>query len=372
MDYKATASAAAMEKSSPRRTLIQLLPRLKPERCGISDQAVLLARELKDGFGIDSAFIVLNSDERCNVSQPVIYCRASNLLESCLELTQGRDGAVLAHVSGYGYSADGAPTLLAEGVEEVKRSGLFCTAAYFHETFASGWPWNSAFWHSRRQQTALRKLVACCQLIVTNTSSYAEWLGRASQLEGEALVELLPVYSAAGETDTPVPFSRRNAAMAVFGLPGTRIKAYRKIAEWDNLADALGIEEIYDIGPECETPSELNGIRVRSLGLLSVQDLAAAFRQARFGFTNYHRNWLGKSSVFASYCAQGLVPVMAEPFSGQAEGLRDGVHVVSVRTAEAACKAGLEKCGHAAWSWYRSHSVHVHAARYARWMRESQ
>lgn len=355
-----------------RADFIQVVPQLAPGRNGVSDHATELARSLHREFGIDSAFVVINSHEKCDAPYAFIERPASRLLESCLELTHGRGGAVLVHVSGYGYSPDGAPTLLADALEKMRTDGRFRIAVYFHELYASGPPWRSAFWYSRRQKRALRKLIANSGLILTNTTRYVEWVESGSENGRGAPVELLQVFSTTGEADELPSFDRRSSAMVVFGLPATRKLAYRRIAESGELPRKLGIEEIHDIGPESVQPSEVNGVRVKRIGLLPVQEVGAAFSQARFGFVVHPWYFLGKSSVFASYCAQGLVPVMAEGFSGESEGLRDGVHVVSAQTAEAARKSGLERCGLAARSWYMNHGVRVHAARYAKWVREGR
>src|SRR5579863_4687131 len=99
--------------------LIQVVPQLQPGRSGVSDHATQLASSLKS-FGIESGFVVLNSERKCDAPYNFIECSAGRLLESCLELTRGLGGAILVHMSGYGYSPDGAPTLLAEALQRVR------------------------------------------------------------------------------------------------------------------------------------------------------------------------------------------------------------------------------------------------------------
>src|SRR5579863_1250839 len=125
--------------------LIQVVPRLTPTRCGVSDHAIALASELKASCGIDSAFVVLHSDERAEVPYPVAHCPQERLLDACIDLSGNRPTAVLVHLSGYGYSADGAPSLLATALKRVKANGRFRIAVFFHELHASGMPWTSAF-----------------------------------------------------------------------------------------------------------------------------------------------------------------------------------------------------------------------------------
>jgi hypothetical protein len=363
-----SSSLKAQVSSATHPLLIQVVPRLIPGRCGVSDQAVFLARELKEAFAIDSAFVVLNSNERSDLPYLVAHCLPSQLLETCLKLTEGRPGAMLIHMSGYGYSADGAPTLLAESLETVRGSGQFRIAVFFHETFASGPPWKSAFWHSHRQQKALRRIIAQSGLNATSTGRHVEWLGRESRKQGGFPIELMPVFSAAGETDALLPFNERKPVMLVFGLAGTRRTAYQMLGMAGNLVGILGIQEILDVGPECDCPSNVSGIRVKRMGLVPAEQLPVIFAQAQFGFVTHEWFCLGKSSVFAGYCAQGTIPVLTGPFPEESDGLREGVHVVSPRTAGAARDSGWESCSRAAWTWYNGHRLHAHAELYAKWM----
>lgn len=356
---------------SPRPMLIQVLPRLLPGRCGVSDTALVLAAQLRDAFGIRAGFVVLNSYERWTVPYAATYCPPEKLLDSCVEMTQGRPAAILVHVSGYGYSSDGAPTQLAEALETVKANGHFPIAAYFHENFASGPPWRSAFWYNRRQKKALRRIIAQCGLIVTNIARHAEWLACESRILGGVLVEQMPVFSTVGETEELAPFEARNPAMVVFGLAGGRRAAYQRLAAARELVRNLGIEEILDIGPEIDLPSEVSGVRVKRIGWLSIEELRTAFSRSQFGFVTHDWFCLGKSSVFASYCAQGTIPVLTGPFPEEADGLKDGVHVVTPRSAEAVRSSGWEACSRSAWNWYRGHRLEVHAARYATWLGET-
>lgn len=352
------------------RLLIQVVPQLKPGQCGVSDHAILLARELKSAFGIESAFVVLNSDARCSLPHSVVHCAPEGLLAACLTLSRGRPGALLVHLSGYGYSPDGAPTLLAEALRNVKSDGRLPVAVYFHELFATGLPWTPAFWHSHRQRKALRRIAEECDLHVTNIQRHADWLEIDPVRRPTACVELLPVFSTVGEAPERTPFAQREPAIAIFGLLGTRRNAYTELSSLAGMLSRLGIREILDIGPQFAAPSELNGIPVRCMGSLPAADVVKRLSQTRFGFLSYPSFCLAKSGVFAAYCAQGVIPVIATPFSQEEDGLRDGVHVLSPRTVMAAQASGLEQCSEAAWLWYSKHRLHAHAATYARWFDE--
>jgi len=353
------------------RRLIQVVPRLQPTRCGVSDHALALASELRTSYGIDSAFVVLNSDERCDLPYPVTHCAPHQLLNACIAFSGSQPAAILVHLSGYGYSADGAPTFLAEALEKVKADGRFRVAVFFHELFATGMPWKSAFWYSQRQKRAVRRIAEACDLLVTNTRNYVDWLNRETVWQSASPIQYLPVFSHVGEAQQHVPLADRDLVMAVFGLGGTRQNAYRDLSALGTMLQQLGIQEILDIGPEFEAPGELHGIPVKRMGVLAATEIARQFSRSTFGFLSYPHMPLAKSGVFAGYCAHGVIPVIARHFPGQVDGLEDGVHVLSPRTATAAQASGLDPCSIAAWRWYSGHRLHDHAAIYARWMDES-
>jgi hypothetical protein len=357
-----------MVRTSP--LLIQVVPRLQPGRCGVTDHVIPLAEELKAAFGIDTAFVVLNSEERCELEFPAAYCRPDRLLASSLALSGNEPCAMLVHVSGYGYSANGAPTLLAKALNELSNSGRFSIATFFHELYASGPPWRSAFWHEPRQKAAIREIAKLCDLIVTNIEQHARWLESETQRKPGVTVQVLPVLSTIGETQDRTPVAERAPKMAIFGLAATRRKAYRELSELAGLLHTLGVEEIVDIGADCGVGSELAGIPVERMGELPATEVAALLARAKYGFLSYSPISLAKSSIFAAYCAQGTVPVIATPFDGPIDGLSDGVHVLSPKTAQGSLASGLDRCSMEARAWYDKHRISVHAAAYARWLNQ--
>ncbi len=354
--------------SSTDRLLIQVVAQLMPERCGVSDHAILLARELEAAFAIRTAFVVLNSSEPCNLPYPRVYCPPSKLLEACISLSNGRFAALLVHCSGYGYARDGAPSPLAEALEQVRKNGRFRIAAYFHELYATGMPWKSAFWYTRRQQQVVRRIAAASDPIATNSTRHRDWLQREA-IHGDApAVRLLPMFSNVGESQETPTLRGRRPALVIFGLAGTRRKAYARLKSLPMLLHTLGVEEIVDVGPELAVAREIHGIPIRPLGVLAAPALAEVLSHSMFGFVQHKPFGLAKSGVFAGSCALGVIPVIAEPFSGEVDGLKDGVQVLSPKTAGAAKNGGLEQCSAAAWKWYLEHRLHVHAAEYAAWM----
>ena len=351
-----------------KRQLIQVLSKLTPVRCGDSDNAIALAGELERSFGVETCYAVLNSNERCELANRVVYCSPSELLESVVRLSGGMQAALLVHLSGYGYSSDGAPTLLANALEQVRASGKFRIAVMVHETIATGMPWSSAFWYSHRQKVAVLKVCEQADLLLTNTEHHANWLRKNLAEHTAVPLHVLPVISNIGEAETLVPFEQRKPALCVFGLPPIRERAYAQLRSLPKLLERLGVTEIVDIGRACECPVEVGGVATRKLGVLENAELAKVISESKFGFVQHESIGLAKSGVFAAFCAYGAIPVIQHSFSGTKDGLRDGVELISPKTAGLAQESGLEKCSAAAWAWYRKHRLQVHAPIYALWL----
>ena len=346
--------------------MIQVVPQLKPGRCGVSDHAVSLARELQSSFGVIAAFVVLNSIRSCDLPYPQIYCPPSELHAACQTLARSKPAAIITHVSGYGYSADGAPTGLADALEDISRDAQFSSAAYYHELFAPEWrPWKSAFWYEARQKRAILRIARSSKVIVTNTSQNASWIRDHAALPALTSVLAVAMFSNVGESDVLPTFDTRRRAMVIFGLAHTRRRSYERLLRMGETLEKLQIEEIVDIGPELDVPGSVSGIKVRPEGILPAPDLAAVLSQSMFGFVQHKPVGLAKSGVFAGFCAFGTIPVVATPFSEEIDGLQDGVQVISSKTASLALSRGLEHCSSSAWQWYRAHRVFEHAAVYA-------
>lgn len=351
--------------------LIQVLPKLEPGKCGVSDQAVLIANELRSAFGIETGFLVLNSTELANVPFPMECCQPSHLLDRCRKLCSERPSALLVHLSGYGYSADGAPRLLADALEQVQASSRIPIAIYVHELYAKGMPWTKTFWYSRRQRKAVIRVIESADLLVTSTSSRVEWIERVPKRLSHASIRQLPVISGAGETERWPAYAGREPGMIIFGRPGTRLYGYRRLCSAHGMLQRLGVTHILDVGQECDSPKKVGGIPVKRMGPQPEKTLAEMFSRVGFGFVPYPPGELAKSSVFASFSAHGTIPVVLDSFFGEIDGLIDGVHMASPRTARSIRSAGLESCSRAVWAWYDAHRLRVHAELYSEWLRQA-
>ena len=181
---------------------------------------------------------------------------------------------------------------------------------------------------------------------------------RAMLPPGRDAVEALPVFSNLGEMDVPLPPERRQRRMVVFGTRTWREAVYRQHAD-DLLAACrhLGIESVLDVGAPLPSPPSGLPIPFAAHGLLRVEDAPAVFGESLAGFFTYPTPYLGKSGIFAAYCAHGLVPVTTtDNRRPNGDGLRAGTHYLL------GPEGGVpDEVARAAHAWYREHRLQVHA-----------
>ncbi len=323
-------------------SLVQIVPNLSSQADGVAQMARALARGL-EAVGLATRF-VSGSD----------VFGDSTRLKATLE-----SGPVLLHYVGYGYHADGCPNWLVEGIEGWRNESGGRLLVLFHEVFATGPPWSRTFWFSPSQRAIARRLAQACDRAVTSLEAYATLLrpwraGRST--------EVWPVVSPFVEPGTVEPLSTRHSTLLVLGGPGNRQRMYRSHGGPLRAAcEALGIEEVLDVGPTPERQQRLPGFR--AIGPLGDAAVGQLLLEARAGLVSYPAGFFAKSTVAAAYCAHGLLPVCLVP-SSSSEGLVEGRHYWSPGSSSQI--GDQEQVARDARAWYLGHGLEIQAKWYAR------
>lgn len=273
-------------------SIVQIVPSLPPPLEGVGSYALTLAQALSARCGIESSF----------VSAATLPVKTPEGLRAAL--TPG--ATVLLHYVGYGYHPRGCPDWLVDALEGW--TGRLVTI--FHEVWATGPPWTSSFWLSPRQRRLAGRLARRSDGLLTSMALYRRRLLRHSP-DREAVV--MPVFSTVGEPEQPPPLRGRAPRLVLFGSPGTRARAYRHLAAaLERTCETLGLTEIQDIGPRAEgVPDTVAGRPVRRLGPLADAEVSRLLLESVAGFVSYPASFLPKSTIFAAYCAHGMLPVSA-------------------------------------------------------------
>ena len=359
--------------------LIHLVPRLPPEMCGVGDYATLVGGKIEALHGdVSCAYIacghrrseaVINSDKRRDItgrSDPSALWRAVKELSG----NTAGDTTIILHYSGYGYTHSGAPIWLADAIERRPTGSSACRiVTFFHELYATGRPWERAFWTSGRQQAVARRIAQASDSLLTNREQSARWL-EAQTGRSTGSVRHLPICSNVGEM-AELPDRSAGEPMAVlFG--GVRFKQSfltRQVAETIAACRGLGVELLVDIG----TPAQVDrarfqraGIRVEQTGWLPAEDVSRLFRRCQFAFVDYFPEYAAKSGVLAAAAAHGAPTIFPRDIRGNPDGLWSGKQYLELGTVAVenpeANRRRLPTISQSIHEWYASHSIDRHAA----------
>lgn len=301
---------------------------------------------------------------------------AHSLLDRILSLADADAGAkgnhpstfsLLLHFSGYGYERRGLCFWLLREVEQAKaRLGdRLRVVTMFHELFASGPPWRSAFWLSALQARIARKLARMSDVIWTNTGSHGRWLRK--QVGPSTPVTVQPVFSTVGEPEQLAPASGRELSLVVFGSPSTRRRALDALPPYVESLERHGITEIIEVGTGEASPWTTTVLKPHFLGRLEKPDLRALLERSAFGLIEYPTDCLGKSTVFAAYAAHGCVSINVAQAADDSDGLQAGVHFANLSrdTAISNHEYSREAMASAARTWYEPNSLPRQATAFA-------
>jgi len=268
------------------------------------------------------------------------------------------EGDILLHFSGYGYQSRGVPTWLVQRLRQLK-SKPRRVGVYFHELFASGPPWRSAFWlHVVQRQIAV-DLVRLADFWMTNRQSSETWLNRHSSRVPRAL---LPVISNVGEPELITVRDKRK--VVVFGGAASRALAYQAMDEkfWKWCVE--GGFEVHDVGPAIAPRLEQQLRETRDIhwhGLLPAHEVSRVLVDASYGVLRYATVEVAKSGIFAAYCAHGICPVLLAPSYPVHDGLRANEHYIAGASALGPHAPNARQIGMQAREWYLPHRAEAHA-----------
>ncbi|QNA83246.1 hypothetical protein G4G27_03915 [Sphingomonas sp. So64.6b] len=363
-------------------TLIQIVPRRSISPEGVGDYARLIAEKLLRDHDIRTVFISgspLPPDEQLHDEWETLELAersAGALLETLDRVARGASVPILLHLSAYGYQRKGVPLWLVKGLECWHReNSALPLVTIFHELYATGPIWSSAFWVGPLQAWVARRIQRISTAGIATTGPYAalldHWHGGQ---RGSAIT--LPVFSTIGDLEDTVPATERSASLAIFGRAGIYDAVYReRVAQIEAFVTANKIGEIVDMGGRTEQPPAMIGAaRVRSIGQASIATLRKELGGARFGLLDYDADRLAKSTIFAAYCAHGAIPICLSEATGTNDGLRPGENYLKLGESDkipVMDNTALGALQQAAKNWYQPHSLKGSADVIDRLLRQS-
>ncbi|HKP03058.1 MAG TPA: hypothetical protein VJU77_06780 [Chthoniobacterales bacterium] len=304
-----------------RDTVLQIVPRLPGTFDGVGDHALNLAKALSANHGITTTFLVA---EKTAVESKEGYAVISGIdSNSPVELAR-KYAHVILHYVNYGYQPRGVPFKLRSFVRKLRGElgGRWVTT--FHEIYASGPPWKSAFWLRPFQVKIARDLIDASTACVVSNAPIEKVI---HAYDAEKKVYLLPIMSNFGEPDLDDFEAASPARWVICG--GTAL-----------IARSLGwFEEMQALIPKSFAPEQLEivggredisirttlerlsrgqpGLSCQYYPEIAPQAASEILRRSCFALLDYFgagKVWPGmvlKSSVFAGLCAHGIVPILS-------------------------------------------------------------
>jgi hypothetical protein len=357
-----------------RDTVLQIVPRLPGTLDGVGDYALNLAKALTADHAITTTFLVAEktsvpSRDGYEVISGWSRDSSSRLAEKCAH--------VILHYVNYGYQARGVPFGLRTFARQLRSrlAGQWLTT--FHELYASGPPWKSAFWLRPFQVKIAQDLVDLSTSCVVSNPLIEKTI---HAYDAGKKVYLQPVMSNLGEPSLE-SFSASPKRWTICG--GTALVA-RSLHSFEQMQplipEAFAPEHLDVIGGRNDSAiaarlqrltRDRPGVTYRYHPEVTSQRASELLRQSSFGWLDYFgagRVWPGmvlKSGVFAALCAHGAVPLLShgeEPISLKGDSL-PGPYYMTSGVANFPEPEKLREMQQAIYAWYHVHADSRQAAR---------
>lgn len=207
-----------------------------------------------------------------------------------------------------------------------------------------------------------RVLAKIADEILTNTFAFQSQLSKWVKPQP---VTRIANFSTIGEPKKIPSLSDRSQSLIIFGLPAARNRIYNKFAnELIQCCQILNIKEIYDVGPKREniqiTSSSISGVNIIEFGAISHEKISELMLSSLAGFIDYNPfpGCLGKSTIFAAFCAHGLIPICSQYNACEPDGLEVNKHyLIADATLKNIKTTQLQSLADNANLWYQTHTL---------------
>ena len=344
-------------------TLLQIVPKVPGGIDGVGDHALTIAKKLRDKFGCDTVFATFKTSSAGNPGAFEVLS-----LDGLLDDSSRKYDHTLLHYVNYGFQKRGVPFRLLSILRALRRQHRGKLLTIFHELYASGPPWTSAFWLQPLQVHLAKSVGHLSDACIVSSDNFRRELER---MVPNAHVELHPVPSGIGEPSlSPDQIGDRDPhRWAIFGGTALVERSLRSLGQLlPRIPDSIAPRKLFVLGGE-DNPvarSLLIDLAVESdyRPHIAAADASEILKTCSFGWFNYfHRpdvetSVILKSSAFASACAHGVIPVF--PHRGSAVSLDadrlPGPFFVAPDRSEIPGARDRAKIAADIYNWYRRHA----------------
>jgi hypothetical protein len=348
-------------------TLLQIVPRVPGGLDGVGDYALTIAEKLRTKFRCTTFFATFKTSSAENAAGFEVLP-----LDGLLDDASRKCDHILLHYVNYGFQKRGVPFRLLSILHELRRRHHGKLVTIFHELYASGLPWTSAFWLQPLQIHLAKSVGRLSDACVASSDNFRRELQR---MVPNAYVELHPVPSGLGEPSlSPNQIADRDphcwAIIGGTGLAERSLRSFRQLLA--RIPDSIAPRKLFVLGgaENQATRSLLGDLAVDSdyRPRIAAADASEILNTCSFAWFNYfHRpdvetSVILKSSAFAAACAHGVIPVF--PHRGSAISLDGdllpGPFFVEPDRCEIPDTQARPQIAADIYAWYQRHATSEH------------
>lgn len=346
-----------MTDPSPTQVL-QIVPRLPPQICGVGDYATHLAVEWRKQPGLRAMFA--SADAGAQPEDPDARCFSDRGADAFLPFCSPAPSGIVLHYSGYGFARRGAPLWLPRALRRLKEAAPRARLlTVFHELYASGPVTSSAWWLQPFQKLAAARIAALSDELQTSCEVMRDVFHRLPGCDSRD-IRLAAIFSNFGEPLQTIPLGERERNLVMFTSNAAAVDKKRL---WEQISVALKVHQIDKltlIGRHLEVPAEIPAV-VDAKGLLPAGEVEEVLRRSTFGYVALSPYLLGKSGIFAAFAAHGLVPLIPTGEDRLPDGFQQGRHFLAAGGAAVSGRE-LMAISVSLHTWYQSHRISTTAA----------
>ncbi len=354
-----------------RRRLLQIIPRAPDDCGGVGDYALQLAGRLRESYDIESTFVSAAPATSSSTAENFELLSPLRTVSKTIDAP----GALLLHYVNYGYNPRGIPSRLPTVLRRLTNAGGARLVTIFHELYAAGSWRRSAFWLGPLQKQIARSIADLSDAAIVSNETQGAQLER---LAPGTRVSVQPVMSNFGEPAlTRADLAGRDPHRWVI-CGGTELIQRSLHSMLQNIAhipqpysprelavvggtDSSEIRSLLDRLPDIKTSYHPRVDRGSAAEVLS---------NAAFAWLDYfHQPGVAtatilKSTVFAAYCAHGVIPVFPHAGSPIALGADRLPGPFFVTESDQSLPSEKERIDIALshYDWYRRHASSEHLA----------
>src|SRR5438309_1338699 len=224
-------------------TLLQIVPKIPGGIDGVGDYALTITKKLREDFGCETVFAAFKTSSPANSAGFEVLS-----LDHLLDEPPRKYDHTLLHYVNYGFQKRGVPFRLLSILHELRRQHRGRLVTIFHELYASGPPWTSAFWLRPLQMHLAKSVGRLSDACIVSSDNFRSELKR---MLPNGHVELHPVPSGLGEPAlSPDQIADRDPHWwAIFGgtaLVERSLRAFRQ--PLPRIPDSIAPRKLFVLG----------------------------------------------------------------------------------------------------------------------------